>query len=47
MVRHLSDDLDDDAAIGRGLRIDGMNEDFAVLETDGGDLVVNFLWTIE
>jgi hypothetical protein len=44
MVRHLSDDLDDDAAIGGGLSIHRVNEDFAVLEPDGGDLVVNFLY---
>jgi hypothetical protein len=47
MVRHLSNDLDNDAAIGGGLRINGVNEDFAVFEPDGSDLVVNFLWKIE
>jgi hypothetical protein len=47
MVRHLSNDLDNDAAIGGRLRIDGMNEDFAVFEPDGCDLVVNFLEKIE
>lgn len=43
MIGHLADDLNDDTTIGRGLRIYGVNEDFAVLETDGGDLVVDFL----
>jgi hypothetical protein len=43
MVRHLSDDLDDDTTVCGGLRINGVDEDFAVLESDGGDLIVNFL----
>jgi hypothetical protein len=47
MVRHLSNNLDNDAAIGGGLRINGVNEDFAVFEPDGCNLVVNFLWKIE
>ena len=43
MVGHLADDLNDDTTVGGGLRVYGVNEDFAVLETDGGDLVVDFL----
>jgi hypothetical protein len=47
MVGHFTDDLDDDAAVCRGLRVDRVDEDFAVLEADGGDLVVNFLQTTQ
>src|SRR6202011_1048096 len=43
VVRHFSDNLDNDAAVCGGLGVDGMDEDFAVLEADGGDLVVDFL----
>jgi len=43
VVGHFADDLDDDAAAGRRLCIDGVDEDLAVLEADGGDLVVDFL----
>jgi hypothetical protein len=43
VIGHLADDLDDDAAVCRGLGVDGVDEDFAVLEADGGYLVVNFL----
>ena len=42
-VGHLADDLDDDAAVGGGLGVDGVDEDLAVFEADGGDLVVYFL----
>jgi len=37
--------LDDNTTIGRGLGIDGMDEDLAVLKPNGGDLVVNLLLT--
>jgi hypothetical protein len=43
LVRHLADDLNHNAAICRCLSVDAVNEDFAVLEADGSDLVVNFL----
>jgi hypothetical protein len=43
MVGHLADDLNDDTTVGGGLRVYRVNEDFAVLKTDGGDLVVDFL----
>jgi hypothetical protein len=43
VVGHLADDLDDDTAVCRGLGIDGVDEDFTVLEADGGYLVVDFL----
>ena len=43
VVGHLADDLNDDTTVGRGLRVYGVNEDFAVLEADRGDLVVDFL----
>jgi hypothetical protein len=43
VVGHFADDLNYDPSIRRGLGVDGMDEDFAVLETDGGDLIVNFL----
>lgn len=43
LVRHLTDDLDDDAAICRGLSVDRVDEDLAVLEADGGNLVMDFL----
>jgi hypothetical protein len=43
MVRHFADDLNDDAAICRGLRVYRVDENFAVLETEGGDFVVDFL----
>jgi hypothetical protein len=46
VVRHFTNDLDDDAAICGGLRIDGMDEDFAVLKADRSDLVVDFLLTV-
>jgi hypothetical protein len=42
-VGHFTDDLDDDTAIGRGLRIYGVNVDFAILETDGSDFVMDLL----
>lgn len=44
-VRHFADDLNDNAAVGRGLRVYGVDENFAVLETDGSDLVVDLLNT--
>jgi hypothetical protein len=47
MVRHLSNDLDNNAAIRGRLRINGVDEDFAVFESNGCDLVVNFLRKIK
>ena len=43
VVGHFTDDLDDDAAIGGGLRVNGVNENLAILEADGSNLVVYFL----
>ena len=43
LVRHLTDDLNDDTAICRRLSVDRVNEDLAILEADGSDLVVNLL----
>ena len=43
VVGHFADDLDNDTTIGGGLRVYRVNEDFAVLETDEGDLFVDFL----
>ena len=43
MVGHLADDLDDDATVGRRLGIDGVDEDFTVLEANRCDLCMNFL----
>ena len=42
-IGHFADDLDDDPAICRGLRVDRVDEDFAVLEPDRNNLVVDFL----
>jgi hypothetical protein len=43
VVGHFADDLNYNPSIRRGLGVDGMDEDFAVLETDRGDLIVDFL----
>ena len=43
VVGHFADDLDDDTTVGGGLRVYRVNEDFAVLETDGGGLVMDLL----
>ena len=43
VVRHLSDDLNDDTAVGRRLRINRVNEHLAVLEANLRDLVVDLL----
>ena len=43
LVRHFTNDLDDDATVRRGLGIDRMNEDLAVLEANLRDLVVDLL----
>ena len=43
LVGHFTDDLDNNAAIRRGLGIYGVDEDFAVLEADRGDLGMDFL----
>ena len=42
-IGHFTDDLDDNATIRGGLSIDGVNEDLAILETDGSNTIVNFL----
>ena len=42
-VGHLPNHLNNNTSIGRRLGIDRVNEDFAVLETDGGDFSVDFL----
>lgn len=43
VVGHFTDDLNDDATVGRGLSIDRVDENFAIFETDGRDFVVDFL----
>jgi hypothetical protein len=43
VIGHFTNDLDDDTAACRRLSIDRVNENFAILEADGGNLVVNFL----
>jgi hypothetical protein len=43
VIGHFSDDLDDDSTICRRLSVDGMDEDFTILEADGGYLVMDFL----
>jgi hypothetical protein len=43
LVGHFADDEDGDTTICRGLRVYGMNKDFAVLESHGRDFVVDFL----
>lgn len=42
-ITHLANDLDDNTARRRSLRIHRMDEDLAVLETDGENFIVNFL----
>lgn len=42
-IAHLANDLDDNTTRRRSLRIHRMDEDLAVLETDGENFVVNFL----
>jgi hypothetical protein len=44
-VGHLTDDLDNDPAICRRLGIDGVYEDFAILEANRSDFLVDFLLT--
>ena len=43
VVRHFTNDEDDDAAVGRGLGVDRVDVDFTLVVADGGDAVVNFL----
>jgi hypothetical protein len=43
-IGHFTDDLDDDATIRGRLSVHGVNVDLAVLETDGGDKIMDFLW---
>ena len=47
LVRHLADDLNNDTAICRGLSINRVDEDLAVLETDRSNLAVDFLGVID
>jgi len=42
-VRHFTNNLNDDATVGRGLSVDRVNEDLAVFKPNRGDLVVYFL----
>lgn len=42
-IGHFTDDLDDDATIRGGLSVNGVNENLAILETDGSNTIMNFL----
>ena len=42
-IGHFTDDLDDDASICGRLSINGVNENLAILETDGSNTIVDFL----
>ena len=44
LVGHFTDDQDGDAAVEGRLRVHGVDEDLAVLEAQGGDFGVDFLW---
>lgn len=43
LVRHLANDLDDDAVVGGRLGVDVVDKDFAVVVAQAHDLVVDFL----
>ena len=43
LVRHLTNDLNDDSTVCGGLSINRVDEDLAVLESNRGNLTMNFL----
>lgn len=46
VVGHFANGLNNDAIVGRGLSVDRVDVDFAVLEANGQDLLVDLVLTI-
>jgi hypothetical protein len=45
LVGHFTEDLDNDSAVGRGLRVDIGNKDFAVFEGELFNFAIDFLFS--